>query len=376
MNTYFESHVGDALAEMQIPRADLFIQTKFVSLPHHKPFAPPYPPYESNKANEACQVSLFRSLENLKTTYVDAFLINAPELTVTPMTALLAVLKNVKAQQLARYTGLCNVPTVHVLEYLHRRAPEVIQIVQNPFHSPWDPEYKIHDYCRANGIQYNTFHTLTTSDRIINDRRMQSIATRPDILPVINFLQYCVQSGITPLIGARSEQNLRSVMPVASGKIEPLSKDQLRAFSRLMAEQTVINRYRSITLLCRREKQLKKQQGREKMAEDQKVQLLESIAERERKEQQIVDSAKVRAKAMADRLRAEVAVAQAEEEKKRARALDLLSRTVAGKKGETITERKASVIDDMSEEEQTVDADGDEDENETQPTLKGRQRRS
>ena len=112
------------------------------------------------------------------------------------------------------------------------------------------------------------------------------------------------------------------------------------------------------------------------MAEDQKVQLLESIAERERKEQQIVDSAKVRAKAMADRLRAEVAVAQAEEEKKRARALDLLSRTVAGKKGETITERKASVIDDMSEEEQTVDADGDEDENETQPTLKGRQRRS
>jgi diketogulonate reductase-like aldo/keto reductase len=374
VNTYFESDVGDALAETHIPRADLFIQTKFVSLPHHKPFAPPYPPYEANKANDACQISLFRSLENLKTTYVDAFFINAPDLTVTPMTALLTVLKNAKTQRLARYTGLCNVPTVQVLEYLHSRAPEVIQIVQNPFHSPWDPEYRIHDYCRANGIQYNTFHTLTTSDRIINDHRMQSMAKQRGMSPAINLLQYCVQSDITPLIGARSEQNLRSVMPIATGEIEALSKDQLRTFSRLMAEQTVINRYRSVTLLRRRERQLKKQQGREKMTEDQKAQLLESIAERERKEQEIVESAKVRAKAMADRLRAEAAVAQAEEEKKRAVALDLLSRTVAGKIGEAPREEKISVNEDTLKEEQAIDADEDEDG--SQPTLKGRQRRT
>ena len=371
---FFESYVGEVLAETHIPREDLFIQTKFVSLPLHKPFAPPYPPYEGKNANEACQISLFRSLENLKTTYVDAFLINAPDLTVTPMTALLKVLQNVKSQQLARYTGLCNIPTVHVLEFLHKRAPEVIQLIQNPFHSPWDPEYKIPDYCRENGIQYNTFYTLTTSDRIINDPRAKSMAAEREIPPIISFLQYCVQSDITPLIGARSEKNLQSVMPVATGEVEPLTAGQLRRYSRLMAEQTVINRYRSVTLLRRQERQLKAKQGREKMTEDQKAQLLESIAERERKEQEIVESAKVRAKAMADRLRAEAAVAQAEQERKRAKALDLLSLAVAGKTGEKTSDEKVSGKEDVPKD-QTLD-ETDECEDEDQPALKSRQRRS
>ena len=375
MNSFFETQVGDVLGETDIPRADLFIQTKFVSLPHHKPFVPPYPPYEGNKANEACQLSLFRSLENLKTTYVDAFLINAPDLTVTPMMRLLKVLKDAKKQRHVRYTGLCNVPTVHVLDFLHKNAPGVIQIVQNPLHSPWDPEYKINEYCRAHGIQYNTFYTLTTSDRIIQDRRMQYIAEKREIPSIINFLQYCVQSDITPLIGARSEKNLRSVMPVATGEIEPLSNPEMRTITRLMAEQTVINRYRSITLLRRREKELKSKKGREKMTEDQKSQLLQSIDEREQKEQEIVESAKIRAKAMADRLRAEAATAEAEEKKKKAEALELLSRTVSGMTG-TETEDKAKddkavANEDMSEEESVH-----EDEGESQPTLKGRQRRS
>ena len=377
MNNFFETHVGDVLAETDIPRADLFIQTKFVSLPHHKPFVPPYPPYEGNKANEACQLSLFRSLENLKTTYVDAFLINAPDLTVTPMLALLKVLKNAKTQRHARYTGLCNVPTVHVLEFLHKRAPGVIQIVQNPLHSPWDPEYKIHEYCRAHGIQYNTFHTLTTSDRIIQDTRMQSIAKQREIPAIINFLQYCVQSDITPLIGARSEKNLRSVMPVAIGEIEPLSNSQMRTITRLMAEQTIINRYRGVTLLRRQEKQLKFKKGREKMTEDQKQQLVQSIAEREKKEQELVESAKIRARAMADRLRAEAGAAEVEGKKKKAETLELLSRTVSGKAGiETGEEAKDTVVasEDMTEDGESVDEDEDEDEN--QPTLKGRQQRS
>src|SRR5271169_1336210 len=115
VNNFFESYVGLALQTTRVPREDLFIQTKFVSLPHHKPFIPPYPPYEGNNADEACQLSLLRSLEHLQTTYIDSFLINAPEITLSPMLSLLNVIQNAKQQGLVRYTGICNVATVDIL---------------------------------------------------------------------------------------------------------------------------------------------------------------------------------------------------------------------------------------------------------------------
>ena len=314
VNNFFESYVGETLKETRVPREDLFVQTKFVSQPHHKPFTPPYPPYPGNNADEACQLSLLRSLENLQTTYVDAFLINAPEITLTPMLSLLNILQNAKEQGTIRYSGLCNVATVDILRHLNNTLPGAIQIVQNPLHSPWDPEYKILQYCRENGIQYCTFHTLTTSDRILQDSLMKFIAAEIETPPQLVFLQFCVQSDITPLVGARSQRNLLSVLPIANGEFEPLAREHMRAISRLLAEQTVINRYRSAALLARRQKELRWEKGREKMQVDQRRQLQERMAVREEREQEIVEQAKARAKAFAEKLKAE-AVAEAVREK-------------------------------------------------------------
>jgi diketogulonate reductase-like aldo/keto reductase len=328
VNNFFESYVGKTLKETRVPRENLFVQTKFVSQLHHKPFTPPYPPYPGNNADEACQLSLLRSLENLQTTYVDAFLINAPEITLTPMLSLLNILQNAKEQGTIRYSGLCNVATVDILRHLNNTLPGAIQIVQNPLHSPWDPEYKVLQYCRENGIQYNTFQTLTTSDRILQDNLMKFIAAEIEIPPQLVFLQFCVQSDITPLVGARSERNLLSVLPIANGEFEPLAREHMRAISRLLAEQTVINRYRSDTLLARRQKELRWEKGREKMQIDQRRHLQEIMAVREEREQEIVEQAKARAKAFAEKLKAEVVAEavreKAEEEKLRMKVLESL----------------------------------------------------
>jgi len=254
----------------------------------------------------ACQLSFYRSLEHLQTTYVDAFLINAPDLTVTPMLNLLNVLLKLREQRLVRYTGLCNVATVEILSHLHKAVPGAIQIIQNPLHSPWDPEYKIHLYCRRNGIQYNTFHTLTSSDRIIQSDIMRSIATQRQIAPQTAFLQYCVQSDITPLVGARSQQNLLTALQVADGQLEPLSVDQLKTVSRLIAEQTVINRFRSIKLLQRERKKLKKERMTEKMRQNQERMFQDSLATFLGHEQRLVEIAKRRSGSFPNQLPAAV----------------------------------------------------------------------
>jgi diketogulonate reductase-like aldo/keto reductase len=268
------------------------VQTQFVSQEQHKPVLPPYPYYEGSNADEACQLSLLRSLENLKTSYVDAFLVNAPNITVAPMLSLLNILLLVKKRGLARFTGLSNVATVEILEHLHKAVPEAIQIVQNPLHSSWDPEYKVHRYCRKNGIQYNTFHTLTVSDRIVDHDIMRSIASSNGVTPKVAFLQYCVQSDIVPLVGARRALHLQADFPIATGETQPLSRDQMRAVSRLMAEQTIINQYRAAAQLERARKLARKQKGTEKMRVDQEQKLLKVYAATEAEEQKIVEMAK------------------------------------------------------------------------------------
>ena len=305
MKNSFETYVGMSLSQTTIPREDLFVQSKFVSQPHHTPFNPPYPPYEGQNAEEACHLSFLRSLENLKTMYLDAFLVNAPEITGDSMAALLNLLLRLKAEKRVRYTGLCNIASVDTLSYLHEAVPGAIQIVQNPLHSPWDPEYKIPRYCRENGIQYNTFYTLTGSDRIVRNPTTESIAEERNITAQQVFLQYCVQSQITPLVGARSQKNLLSSLAIANGEVDPLPNEDMKALSRLMAEQSVINRYRGAILLERQMKQLKKEKGREKMRSDQARFLQDALAERERGEQEVVQKAKERAKKLADQLREE-----------------------------------------------------------------------
>lgn len=227
------------------------------------------------------------------------------------MLSLLNIIQNAKQQRIIRYSGMCNVATVEILKHLDAAVPGSIQIVQNPLHSPWDPEYKILQYCREKGIQYNTFHTLTSSDRIVQEDVVRFIAAERGISPQLVFLQFCVQSDITPLVGARSSNNLLSVLPIAEGTSQNLSQDEMRAISRLFAEQTVINRYRSTKLLARRQKELKREKGREKMRADQGKQMQESIAAREKREQQVVEQAKIRAKEIAEQLKAEVAAGAA-----------------------------------------------------------------
>jgi diketogulonate reductase-like aldo/keto reductase len=302
VNKYYESHVGSVLSQNIVPRKDLFVQTKFVSLPHHGPFSPPYPKYEGQNCTEALQLSLFRSLENLQTNYVDAFLINAPELDAESLTSLLEQLRQFQKQGLVRYGGVCNIRSLRILTELHDAFPDTLQIVQNPLHSPWDPRYKLPRYCRLNGIQYNTFDTLNGSARVLESDSIKRISHQIRSTPHMVFLQYCIQSGITPLGGSRYPHTLKSILSLANGEWPELSDKDMTLISRLMAGQKAINARRRVSLMQRQSKQVRREKGLEKMKADQQQQLLETIEERDLSEQKLVEIAKARARALGQQL--------------------------------------------------------------------------
>ena len=301
MNLFLEPVVGKALSQTEIPREDLFIQTKFVSQPYHRPFIPPYPAYQGTDALEACLTSLARSLENLQTHYIDAFLINAPDLPLDSVLTLLEVLKRARHRGQIRYVGVCNIPTIEFLNHLNTNFPDVLQIVQNPLHSPFDPNYMIPTYCQRHKIQYNTFYTLTHSDRIVHHETIRSIADRRNLTSQQVFLQFCVQSDITPLVGARSQNNLKLSLPIANGEIEPLSTDDMTSIERLMVDQAAINSQRRELLLKRDEKKMRQEKGAEKAQINRELALQNALADWERLEQKIVVSARARRREVEER---------------------------------------------------------------------------
>src|SRR5689334_19033521 len=72
---YHEAGGGDALAAAGIPRGDLWLQTKFTyqrGQDHRLPYDP-----RAALADQVAQ-SFARSLEHLKTTYVDSYVLHGP----------------------------------------------------------------------------------------------------------------------------------------------------------------------------------------------------------------------------------------------------------------------------------------------------------
>jgi diketogulonate reductase-like aldo/keto reductase len=73
---YNESGVGDGIANSQVPREELFIQTKYTPFSGQDPNKVPYNPKDPLEAQ--VQASLETSLKNLRTSYLDSLVLHSP----------------------------------------------------------------------------------------------------------------------------------------------------------------------------------------------------------------------------------------------------------------------------------------------------------
>lgn len=101
-----EAAIGDAIAAMPIPRAELHLTTKVSA---------------ANLAPDAMRRAIAESLRLLRTDYVDLYLIHWPSAEMD-LAASLATLTKLREEGLTRHIGVSNFPTA-----LLRRAVEEIQ---------------------------------------------------------------------------------------------------------------------------------------------------------------------------------------------------------------------------------------------------------
>lgn len=223
---YFEAAVGAGIAGQK--REDLFLQTKFTYVggqDHRLPYDP--------QADLPTQVrqSFASSLEHLRTTYVDSYVLHGPSVRYGLGEADVRVWKTMEALQREGKTRVLGVSNVLVdqLEELWGIAEVKPAFVQNRCFASdgWDADVRA--FCRDRGIRYQGFSLLTANVREIQSPAVVGIAKRRGRTLAQIVFRFAVQVGMIPLTGTSSAQHMREDLAVFDFE---LGDDEIRTIER------------------------------------------------------------------------------------------------------------------------------------------------
>jgi diketogulonate reductase-like aldo/keto reductase len=210
---YFEAAVGEGIAgfleESGLAREDLFLQTKFTFAPgqdHRLPYDP--------KASYAEQVrqSFESSLEHLKTTYLDSYVLHGPMyrdgLSDEDWEAWRAI-EALARDGRTRLVGVSNVSLEQLGELCDGAALKPAFVQNRCFaRTGWDRA--VRRYCKEQGIVYQGFSLLTANVVELGHPSIHALAARLGAtLPQLVF-RFAQQVGMLPLTGTTNEDHMRA----------------------------------------------------------------------------------------------------------------------------------------------------------------------
>ncbi|KAJ7598068.1 Aldo/keto reductase [Mycena floridula] len=224
---YNEPLVGEALETLYkdhgLKREDIFLQTKFTSISGQDTSQPlPYDP--SDSITQQIQSSFEKSLKNLRTTYLDSYILHSPLRTLEGTLEAWRTLMSLQDSGKVRMIGVSNTYEVSTLEALSRERK--VQVVQNRWFegNQWDTG--VLKYCRANEIVYQSFWTLTGSPSLLS--HAESSAAAAKCTPAQAVYRFAQLEGIVPLSGTTNETHMKEA--VAAENVELKDVDRIRRF--------------------------------------------------------------------------------------------------------------------------------------------------
>lgn len=229
---YQEPLVGEALrvlAAEGIPRAQLFLQTKFTPADGQDqriPYNPksPYP--------EQVRQSFASSLANLGVDYVDSYLLHGPYSFPTLIDADWQVWREMEALQKegrARRIGISNVHREHLARLLEK-AEIPPAFVQNRCYATRDWDRPVRELCRDAGIVYQGFSLLTANPSVLSHRLTIGIAERLGVTREQVIYRFAARLGMIPLTGTTNTEHMQQAL--AAEKVD-LTDDDLRRIESL-----------------------------------------------------------------------------------------------------------------------------------------------
>ena len=209
---YSESYIGQSLfgKDSKFKREDIFIITKATN-------------YAQRNGTILEEFEL--SLNNLKTDYVDLFLLHWPQ-TGTYIDSW-KVLEEIYESGRAKAIGICNCH-VHHLEELKKYAkimPMVNELECHPLLQQWE----VREYCKKEGIQIIA-HTPTgkMAKQIVESKEMQKIAAKYGVSISQVILRWHYQLGDISIPNTTSEKHLKENLDIFRFSLTDEEMDEIR----------------------------------------------------------------------------------------------------------------------------------------------------
>jgi diketogulonate reductase-like aldo/keto reductase len=229
---YFEPGVGEALQRLAaegIARETLYVQTKFTPAEGQDPDNIPYDP--STPLARQVEHSFAVSLANLRTDYVDAYILHTP---LFPFASLLEVWRAMEGIALAGGAlrlGISNCYELRTLERLYGEAEIKPAVLQNRFYADTDYDVALRGFCDANGIVYESFWSLTANPHLLGSEAVIRAAMARGVETPQILYAYLMAKGIVPLDGTTSEAHMKADLAVESIALKP---EEVSAIDRMV----------------------------------------------------------------------------------------------------------------------------------------------
>jgi len=209
---YQEQLVGEALEVLYnqhgLKREDLFLQTKYTSLEGQDTSKPlPYDP--TTPVTEQVRMSFANSLKNLRTDYLDSYILHSPLRTIQLTLEAYQVLMQLQDEGKVHMIGVSNCYDVGVLKSLIDQSGRMLDVVQNRWYegNGWDSD--VMEFCKTHGIHYESFWTLSGSPTLLKSPAIQDIVRRTASTPAQALFRTAQMMGVTPLAGSQNEAHMR-----------------------------------------------------------------------------------------------------------------------------------------------------------------------
>eukprot|EP00899_Mesostigma_viride_P008605 jgi/Mesvir1/17746/Mv12098-RA.1 len=131
--------------------------------------------------------------------------------------------------------GISNCYDLPVLQQLYDAAVVKPSVVQNRFYDSSHYDVPLRAFCRAKGIMYQSFWTLTANPHVLEDRRVVAMAKSHQKTPAQIFFAFVMRLGITPLTGTKSVQHMQQDLDVLNFTISDEEVATIKGFMRLDA---------------------------------------------------------------------------------------------------------------------------------------------
>jgi diketogulonate reductase-like aldo/keto reductase len=237
---YNEAGVGNgwtaAAQELGLTRADMWLQTKYTPYSGQDPNNVPYDP--DSPIETQVRKSLEVSLKNLRTEYLDSWVIHSPfadfEETLRAWRAMEEAVDKGQVMQLG-ISNCYDMPTFRNLYFEAKHKPKVLQ---NRFYAESDFDTDLRRFCKEKGIKYQSFWTLTANRKALATPAARELAEAKGLTPQTYLYAFLMSLGyVTPLSGTTSLAHMAedvAVMERIQGGDLTFSQEEQQRFAKLL----------------------------------------------------------------------------------------------------------------------------------------------